>query len=74
MAFVLGCQATALILTFLLRLLMFSACHDMIGVESAGSFTTQATAFVKGIWFDTVLGCYISILPLTLMCIGGIIG
>ena len=74
MAFVLGCQATALILTFLLRLLMFSACHDMIGDESAGSFTTQATAFVKGIWFDTVIGCYISILPLTLMCICGIIG
>lgn len=74
MAFVLGCQATALILTFLLRLLMFSGCHDMIGDESAGSFTTQATAFVKGIWFDTVIGCYISILPLTLMCICGIIG
>lgn len=74
MAFVLGCQATALILTFLLRLLMFSACHDMIGDESAGSITTQATAFVKGIWFDTVIGCYISILPLTLMCICGIIG
>lgn len=74
MAFVLGCQATALILTFLLRLLMFSAGHDMIGDESAGSFTTQATAFVKGIWFDTVIGCYISILPLTLMCICGIIG
>ena len=52
----------ALTLAFLsvFRLVEYAALHGMVADETA----SPLTAFVRGVWFDNVIGCYISVLPL----------
>lgn len=47
-----------------LRLILFISGHHLIGGTASGSWLMQSTAFVRGAWFDNVIACYISLLPL----------
>lgn len=54
----------------LMRLALYVAGHHFLAADSAGDILLQAQAFVRGVWFDNVIGCYILIVPLavTLLC------
>lgn len=67
LAYILTTHAIALIVFFLFRLMLFAS----IDYEFASdvTFGTKAIAFIKGVWFDNVTACYITILPLAIMWI-----
>lgn len=67
LAYILTTHAIALIVFFLFRLMLFTS----INYEFASdvTFGTKAIAFIKGVWFDNVTACYITILPLAIMWI-----
>ncbi len=66
-AYLLALHVAALVIFFVFRLMLFvSIDYDF---PTSLSFATKATAFVKGVWFDNVIACYISILPLTAMSV-----
>lgn len=64
LAFLLGAHLTGIAITFLLRLSQFLVCSDMLSDGVSGQTMLQAEAFLRGVWFDNVIGCYILVLPL----------
>jgi len=60
----------ALLVMTLFRLVEFIALHGMIvDVEAS-----RVMAFVKGVWFDNVIACYISVLPVAVLLIAASLG
>ena len=57
--YLLSVHVLALLVMTLFRLVEFIALHGMI-VDAEAS---RVMAFVKGVWFDNVIACYISVLP-----------
>ena len=57
----------ALVIFFIFRISLFLS----IGYEFPEEigFTTKSIAFIKGLWFDNVIACYIMVMPLAIMCI-----
>lgn len=70
--YLLGVHVLALLVFGLLRLaLFFSTDYDFPeGVK--GDWLLQSVAFVKGVWFDNVIACYIIVLPLVVMWIASL--
>ena len=71
--YLLSVHVLALLVMTLFRLVEFIALHGMIvDVEAS-----RVMAFVKGVWFDNVIACYISVLPVAVLLIaaawGGVI-
>ena len=62
---ILSLHLLALIITLLFRLCLFIDIDYQY--PEPVSLITKATAFVKGIWFDNVIACYIMLLPLVIM-------
>ena len=62
---ILSLHLLALIITLLFRLYLFIDIDYQY--PEPVSLITKATAFVKGIWFDNVIACYIMLLPLVIM-------
>lgn len=58
-----------LLIFSLIRLILFVSCHEMIGgadaVDSGGAMVAQA--FLRGVWFDNVIACYIAVLPVLIL-------
>lgn len=69
-ALILSLHALLLLALFLFRVSEFIALHSMI--SDAG--TPALPAFVRGLWFDNVIACYITVLPLTLTLILALFG
>lgn len=71
--YLLSVHVLALLVMTLFRLVEFIALHGMI-VDAEAS---RVMAFVKGVWFDNVIACYISVLPVAVLLIapawGGVI-
>ena len=65
LGYLLAIHVVALVVFFLFRLMLFTSIDYEFATDI--SFITKATAFVKGVWFDNVIACYISILPLVVM-------
>ena len=63
-----------LALTFVLRLALFIVAHNMLSADSASQPLLPLGAFVRGLWLDNVVGCYILILPLFVCWVGCFIG
>ncbi len=63
LGYVLTVHVLALLVMTLYRLTQYIALHGMIVQKSASS----VTAFVKGVWFDNVIACYISVLPVVVV-------
>ncbi|MEG0795064.1 MAG: sulfatase-like hydrolase/transferase [Odoribacter sp.] len=61
---------TALIILSFFRLVLFFSASYQLSDEM--SIMLIAQAFVRGIWFDNVIGCYILLLPLTIVSISAL--
>lgn len=62
----------SLLITFLLRLALFLCMDYDFPAEAAGQPLLQMTAFLKGLWFDNVIACYILILPLAVLWVAAL--
>lgn len=60
----------AIFVLFIFRLSLFLSINYEFPSEIG--FTTKSIAFIKGIWFDNVIACYITILPLTIICLSSL--
>ncbi len=65
LGYLLSVHVLALLVMTLFRLVEFVALHGMI-VDAGAS---RVMAFVKGLWFDNVIACYISVLPVAVLLI-----
>ena len=63
-------HALGLIVLTLLRLGLFVVGQHFLGNEAIGDLSLQATAFVRGLWFDNVIACYLLLLPLFVALVG----
>ena len=68
--YLLSVHVLALLVMTLFRLVEFIALHGMIVDEEA----SRVMAFVKGVWFDNVIACYISVLPVAVLLIAASLG
>ncbi|MDO4758274.1 MAG: sulfatase-like hydrolase/transferase [Rikenellaceae bacterium] len=69
--YLLTLHVAALVIFTLFRVALFLLTSYEIPAES-NSISLIATAFVKGLWFDNVIACYILALPLVVMWIAGL--
>ena len=70
--YLLGIHIAALLVFFIFRLILFYNIDYDFPDEIQSDWILQATAFVKGLWFDNVIACYILILPLTVLWIASL--
>jgi len=63
LGYLLSVHVLALVVMSLFRLVEFIALHGMIVDAEANKWM----AFVKGVWFDNVIACYVSALPLVVL-------
>ena len=63
---------TALLFLTLFRLLFLFAVEGQLTDDVRGDLGSYLTAFIRGVWFDNVIGCYVLILPLVIFMISGI--
>ena len=61
----------ALLFFFLFRLVLFTSIDYQFPPDIQNNFLMQATAFIKGLWFDNVIACYILLLPLVILWLSG---
>lgn len=59
---------SALLTLSLFRVVLFITNVDFLN-QSSYEISWIVSAFIRGIWFDNVIACYISIIPLTLLSI-----
>lgn len=71
--YVLTIHAVALLFFFAFRLVLFYSTDYQFPTDVANDAPLQAVAFVKGLWFDNVIACYISVVPLFLLWIAGLL-
>ena len=72
LAYLLAIQVTALLIMSVLRLLFLVAVEDQIATTFFSNWSLYATAFVRGLWFDNVIACYVMIVPLAVVTIAGL--
>lgn len=69
--YILSIHILALVFMLVQRLiLLFTNFQHLAGIES--KFSGICSALLKGLWFDNVIACYISILPLAVLSIAGL--
>lgn len=59
----------ALVIMTLFRVLFYGAVRSQITPDIAAQPQLTFTAFIRGLWFDNVIACYIMVLPLVVTCI-----
>ena len=64
------CPCLMLVVLTVFRLVELTCLHGMITDHGA----SVVTAFVKGVWFDNVVACYISVLPLAVTLLAAAFG
>lgn len=69
--YLLGIHVLGLLFLTCFRLVQFFSLQDMMSGRGNASVST---AFVKGLWFDNVIACYIMILPLVVLLIAASLG
>ena len=62
-AFLLGIHACGLLVLSLFRLVQYVSLRDMVGATDAST----SMAFVKGVWFDNVVACYLMVVPMAVV-------
>ena len=65
LGYLLSVHVLALVVMSVFRLVEYIALHGMIAEEGA----SHLMAFVKGVWFDNVIACYVSLLPAAVLLI-----
>lgn len=74
LCYLLGVHVLALVLFSLFRLVLFLSADYNFPPDIAGDYQLYLVAFVRGLWFDNVIACYILVLPLTVFWIAGCLG
>lgn len=69
LGYLLSIHVAALMFFFVFRFIQFLSIDYTFPAEIQNDWGLQAVAFVKGIWFDNVIVCYILIFPLVLLWI-----
>lgn len=62
----------ALLFFFVFRMVLFLSTDYDFPESIQGDWSLQAIAFLKGVWFDNVIACYILILPLVILWIASL--
>lgn len=70
--YLLSIHIAALIFFFLFRLVLFVSTNYEFSEEIQGNWGLQSIAFVKGLWFDNVIACYILIVPLVMLWVASL--
>ncbi len=70
--YLLAVHVLALLIFGIFRLVLFLNSAYEFPQEIQGDWFLQSVAFVKGVWFDNVIACYILILPLVVMWIASL--
>ena len=71
LAYALGAHVLILLLLSFYRVLEFGILRGMM---SSHGDAPVLTAFIKGVWFDNVIACYIMIVPLALLLLAATMG
>lgn len=69
--YLLSVHLTALLFFSIFRLVLFCATDYSFPDGVTGNYGLQAMAFLRGLWFDNVIACYILLLPLAVFWIAG---
>ena len=72
--YLLSVHATALAIQSVFRLVLLLAVNDQLTPNVSGNLLLTLTAFVRGLWFDNVIGCYFLLLPLVVATVGAATG
>lgn len=64
----------AMLTTTILRGIEFVSCFSLLSEEGVTDKSLWFGAFLRGLWFDTVISCYVLILPLVLTFIASLFG
>ena len=72
--YLLGVHATALAIQTAFRLVLLLEVSDQLTPDVSGDLLLTLTAFVRGLWFDNVIGCYFLLLPLVVATVGAATG
>ncbi len=67
LTYLLKIHLVALIVFTIFRAVLFFSMDYTFPVSIQGDWGLQAIAFVKGVWFDNVIACYILALPLVIL-------
>lgn len=70
--FLLSIHAVALFFFFIFRLTLFCSIDYQFAEEVKGDSGLQAVAFLKGLWFDNVIACYLLLLPLVALWVAAL--
>lgn len=62
----------ALLFFFIFRFILFVSTDHQFPENIQNDVALQAIAFIKGVWFDNVIACYILLLPLVILWIASI--
>ena len=71
--YLLSVHGVALLIFGALRGVLFATSSYEFPAEIKGDWLLQAVAFVKGVWFDNVIACYILALPLVVMWVASLL-
>lgn len=67
--YLLSIHVVALFFFFVFRLTLFCSIDYQFPEEIRGDIALQAIAFIRGLWFDNVIACYLLLLPLVVIWI-----
>ena len=70
--YLLGIHVVALLMFFLFRMVLFISTDYEFSTNIGTDWGLQAIAFIKGLWFDNVIACYILILPLVVLWVASL--
>ena len=70
--YILSVHLSALIITGLFRGVLFISSYHQLTAEALSDKSLSLIAFIHGVWFDNVIGCYILLLPLTVAVARGV--
>ena len=72
--FVFAVHLTGLALLTLMRLVFYIAVRPTLPADTAGDVALAAQAFLRGVWFDNVVACYVVAPMLLAVGISGLLG
>lgn len=65
--YLIAIHCIALLFFFFFRLILLVSADYQFNEEFDSSIAIKSVAFLRGVWFDNVIGCYILLLPLLLL-------
>ena len=72
--FVFAVHLTGLALLTLMRLVFYIAVRPTLPTDTAGDVALASQAFLRGVWFDNVVACYVVAPMLLAVGISGLLG